>query len=105
LKWCRFWYRKKRKQIRKQLKTFREHWQTIKEKKSAGSKAVDALDFPDLDLDEEELNSQPVDASDLDYESNEEDSESNPDRCIKKNMYCCGSNYVVVIMHLFSFVL
>ena len=84
MKWCRFWYRKKRKKIIKQLKTFREHWQTIKEKKSAGSKAVDALDFPDLDLDEEELNSQPVDASDLDYESNEEDSESNPERCIKK---------------------
>jgi hypothetical protein len=45
-------------------------------------KAVDALDFPDLDLDEEEVNSETENASELDYVSNEEDGNSNPDRCI-----------------------
>ena len=61
--------------------------------KSAGMKAVDALDFPDLDFDEEEVNSAPVDASDLDYVSEEEDGESNSERCITNHMYYCGSNY------------
>ena len=57
--------------------------------KSAGMKALDALDFPDLDLDEEEVNSEPVDASDLEYVCNEEDCESNSERCITNNMYYC----------------
>ena len=68
-------------------------------------KAVDALDFPDLDLDEEEVNSETENASELDYVSNEEDGNSNPDRCIKNSMCCCGSNYAVVIIHLLSFFL
>ena len=68
-------------------------------------KAVDALDFPDLDLDEEEVNSETENASELDYVSNEEDGNSNPDRCIKNSMCCCGSNYAVVIINLLSFFL
>ena len=64
-------------------------------------KAVGAVDFPDLDLDEEEVNSEPVDASDLDNVSNEEDGNSNPDRCIKKNTM--GYTYFVKFADVFFF--
>ena len=76
----------------KQQKPYREHWQTQRGQKLSGSSAVDDLDFPVLGLDEDEMNDEVLEASDNDYESNEEDEDSNTERCIKKKrMYCCIS--------------
>ena len=83
---------KKKKKNGKQQKPYREHWQTQRGQKLSGSSAVDDLDFPVLGLDEDEMNDEVLEASDNDYESNEEDEDSNTERCIKKKrMYCCIS--------------
>ena len=70
---------------------FREHQRSIKAKKSAASAATDYLDFPELDLDE----------SELEEEGSEVDSEPElrqfflAQRCIKKIICLEGSHILV----------